>query len=125
MKRAGWLFAVFSIATLTFQATGAGRFDVKLAPEKQIIHVLNRLTFGPRPGDSAEIRRIGVDKWIDQQLNPDRIPENPGLEAKLKPLETLQLASWQILQKYREPQFAVQVQSVILTSIITPLQMTK
>jgi len=39
-----------------------GRFDTKLSPDQQILQVLNRLTFGPRPGDVEEVRRIGLDK---------------------------------------------------------------
>ena len=70
------------------------RFDQKLTPEKQIAHVLSRLTFGARPGDAAEVRRLGVEKWIDQQLHPERTPENPLLESRLQPLETLRLPTW-------------------------------
>src|SRR5262249_48962411 len=55
---------------------------------------------GPRPGDVEQIRRLGVEKWIDQQLHPEQIAENPILETKLKPLGTLQLATWQIAEKY-------------------------
>src|ERR1041385_2172573 len=84
-------------------AQAGGRFDQKLTVDKQIIHVLNRLTFGPRPADVPEVRRLGIEKWIDHQLHPDRIPENPVLEAKLKPLGSLQLATWQILEKYQTP----------------------
>ena len=88
---------------LTSVAQAAGRFDQKLTVDKQIVHVLNRLTFGPRPGDVAEVRRVGIEKWIDQQLHPERISENPILEAKLKPLGSLELATWQILEKYQAP----------------------
>jgi uncharacterized protein (DUF1800 family) len=125
MKRAGLLFAVFSIAVLTFQTTAAGRFDVKLSPEKRIVHVLNRLTFGPRPGDIEEVRRMGVEKWIDLQLHPERIPERPELEAKLKPLETLQLATWQIMEKYSQPVFAVPARPVNLTSLVSQQQLNR
>src|SRR5262245_6689123 len=78
----------------------AGRFDQRLLPEKQIVHVLNRLTFGPRPGDMDQVRRITIQKWIDQQLHPEQISENPILEGKLQPLGTLQLTMWQILDQY-------------------------
>ena len=54
----------------------------------------------PRPGDLEQVRRLGVDKWIDLQLHPDRIAENPALEAKLTPLGTLRLPTWQLLEKY-------------------------
>ena len=102
MKRIGcWLGLAALLATLpAIFVTAAGRNDQKLSPDKQVIHVLNRLTFGPRPGDIEQVRKLSVDKWIDLQLHPDRIPENSVLETKLKSLETLQLAAWQILEKY-------------------------
>src|SRR4249919_1479518 len=88
------------LVCLPFPVHSTGRFDLKLPPDKQVVHVLSRLTFGPRPGDAAEIRRTGLDKWIDRQLHPDRIAENPILEERLKTFTTLQLATWQIQEKY-------------------------
>ena len=38
--------------------------------DKTIVHVLNRLGFGPAPGDVERLRRMGLDKYIDQQLRP-------------------------------------------------------
>ena len=46
-----------------------------LLPDEQIQHVLNRLTFGARPGEASEIRATGVAKWIDVQLHPERIAD--------------------------------------------------
>ena len=40
-------------------------------------------------------------KWIDLQLHPDRIPENPALDAKLKPLETLRMDLPEIVKTTR------------------------
>src|SRR6185369_13015139 len=102
MKRLGFYLGLSALLVigLTFFAKGAGRFGQRLPVEKQPINVLNRLTFGARPGDVDQMKRLGVDKWIDQQLHPDRIPESPVLESKLKPLSTLQLPMWQILDKY-------------------------
>ena len=77
-----------------------GRFDTKLSKDQQILQVLNRLTFGPRPGDVEEVRRLGVEKWVAVQLHPDRIPENPVLDEKLKPLETLRMAPDEIMAAY-------------------------
>jgi hypothetical protein len=80
-------------------------YDQKLTPDQQILHVLNRLTFGPRPGDVEEVRRIGLAKWIELQLHPDQIPENPALDVKLKPLETLRMDVPAIVKEYTpEPQ---------------------
>lgn len=46
-----------------------------LLPDEQIQQVLNRLTFGPRPGDAEKVRAMGISAWIDQQLHPERIPD--------------------------------------------------
>jgi hypothetical protein len=62
-------------------------FSKKLKGDEQVVHVLDRLTFGPRPGDVATVKRMGVKKWVDLQLNPEKIAENPELERRLEPLE--------------------------------------
>jgi uncharacterized protein (DUF1800 family) len=49
----------------------------ELPAHQQVIQALNRLTFGPRPGDAQRVRAMGVDKWIDLQLNPSRIDDAP------------------------------------------------
>jgi uncharacterized protein (DUF1800 family) len=77
-----------------------GAFDKKLAKNAQAVHVLNRLTFGPRPGDVETVNRIGVAKWIERQLHPERIAENPSLQEKLKPLATLKMSSLEIASAY-------------------------
>ncbi len=84
-------------------AAASGPYDQKLSPDQQIIHALNRLTFGPRPGDVEEVRRIGLNKWIELQLHPDQIPENPVLEAKLKPLASLNLPLADVVRDYTPP----------------------
>ena len=38
--------------------------------ELRIVHTLNRLSFGPRPGDVEKVRKLGLEKWIDLQLHP-------------------------------------------------------
>lgn len=44
--------------------------------DQQANHALNRLAFGPRPGDVAQVRAMGVDRWIDEQLHPERIDDS-------------------------------------------------
>src|SRR5262249_31073881 len=102
MKRFVYCFgsAALLVSLLTFFGSAVGRFDHTLPLDWQPIHVLTRLTFGPRPGDVDQVRRIGVDKWIDRQLHPESIPENPVLDSKLKPLQSLTMPVWQILDKY-------------------------
>src|SRR5258707_8644706 len=79
-------------------------FDKKLPNDKRILHALNRLTFGPRTGDVDAVRKMGLKKWIDRQLNPERLAENPELLAKLKPLDTLGMSTRDILANYPPPQ---------------------
>ena len=102
MKRLGSAVGISALLVASFALPGnaAGPLDQKLSIDKQMVQILNRLTFGPRPGDLEQVRRLGVAEWIDLQLHPDRITENPALEAKLTPLGTLQLPMWQILEKF-------------------------
>jgi uncharacterized protein (DUF1800 family) len=72
----------------------------QLSQDEKILHVLNRLTFGARPGDVAMVRQMGIEKYIDQQLHPETISENPVLEAKLAPLDTLRLSARELNEKY-------------------------
>ncbi len=124
MKRLGCLL-VAVVFLLNFLPTiAAGRFDQKLSTDKQVIHVLNRLTFGPRPGDVEQVRKMSVEKWIDLQLHPDRIVETPILETKLKPLQTLQLANWELLQKYPPVPAAFTVKPLV-PPLLPPQQMAK
>lgn len=79
-------------------------FHTKLDKNKQILHALDRLTFGPRPGNVEQVRRMGLRKWIGRQLDPERIPENPTLEARLTPLESLRMTPMEAVQHYPPPQ---------------------
>jgi uncharacterized protein (DUF1800 family) len=79
-------------------------FKKKLSKDAQVIHALDRLTFGPRPGDVEEVRKIGVRKWIELQLHPERIKENPELERKLAPLQSLRMTQAQTLAAYPSPE---------------------
>src|SRR5262245_56040737 len=102
MERVPLAFGALTLALAApFVGIAGSQFDRKLSKEQQIVHALNRLTFGPRPGDTEQVQRMGIEKWIDLQLHPERIPENPLLEAKLMPLQTIRLASWQILETYQ------------------------
>src|SRR5436305_14747042 len=87
---AGVLLASVGIAArkLTPDQQHAKLFQAKLKKDDQVIHALDRLTFGPRPGEVAQVRRTGLKKWIDRQLHPERVAENPYLDAKLAPLES-------------------------------------
>ena len=46
--------------------------------DQQVLHALNRLAFGARPGDVSAVRELGVDRWIAAQLEPARISDRAG-----------------------------------------------
>ena len=73
-----------------------------LSEDAKIQHAIDRLTFGARPGDVDEVRRIGLKKWMDVQLRPEKIAENPILEQKLKPLESLRLSAADLVTEYNK-----------------------
>ena len=84
-------------------------FHQKLPKDQEILHALNRLTYGPRPGDVEAVSKLGLKKWIDQQLHPDGIAENPAVSAKLAPLTTLNMSNQQLVENYPPPQYIVAV----------------
>jgi uncharacterized protein (DUF1800 family) len=73
-----------------------------LAPGQQAVHVLNRLAFGPRPGDVERVQRMGVQQYIDEQLHPEAIPMPPELSARLDALETTRRSAGGALGEYLE-----------------------
>ncbi|MEO8659450.1 MAG: DUF1800 family protein, partial [Bryobacteraceae bacterium] len=84
-------------------------FHTKLTDEQKTIHALNRLTWGPRQGEEDRVQKIGLKKWIDLQLHPQRIAENPLLAAKLEVLDTLHMQSGEMAAAYPPPQYIVAV----------------
>src|SRR6185369_747303 len=106
MKRL--LLAVAAVAITKNAASpgsnSTGRFDSKLSPEQKIQQAISRLTFGARPGDFEGVRKLGVEKWIEMQLHPERITEATDLEVKLKPLATIRMETADLLKEYF-PQF--------------------
>jgi uncharacterized protein (DUF1800 family) len=70
---------------------------------KRALHALDRLTFGPKPGDVQRVTAMGVDKWIDQQLHPEKIDDS-ALDARLAPFRTLRMDTQEIVENFPPPQ---------------------
>jgi len=70
---------------------------------KRALHALNRLTFGPRPGDMEKVLSMGVDKWIDLQLHPEKIDDD-AVTARLTPFRTLHMDTRELVQNFPPPQ---------------------
>jgi uncharacterized protein (DUF1800 family) len=77
----------------------------QLTADEAIVHALNRLAYGPRPGDVEHVRHIGLEKWIEQQLNPGSI-EDKALEARLTNYPTLTMSAARLQEMYPPPKQA-------------------
>jgi uncharacterized protein (DUF1800 family) len=69
---------------------------VPLDPQEKAQQLLNRFTFGPRPGDLEQVLAITPDKWFEQQLNPASVPD-PVLDKRLNDYPTLNMQPDQAL----------------------------
>jgi len=82
--------------------TGATANNKPMTERQRALHVLNRLAFGPRPGEVDKVMQLGVDDWIEQQLRPDSISDR-GVDARLQQFATLKMSSNEIVAKYYVP----------------------
>ena len=76
---------------------------VQMDERKRALHALNRLAFGPGPGDVDRVTAMGVDKWIDQQLHPEKIDDR-ALDARLAPFRTLHMDTRELVENFPPPQ---------------------
>jgi uncharacterized protein (DUF1800 family) len=71
-----------------------------------VVHVLNRLGYGPRPGDIERVKQVGVTAYIDQQLHPEKIVD-PMLAQRLAAFPTIELSTDEIARDYYGPAEAI------------------
>ena len=76
----------------------------QMSDDQRILHALNRLAYGPRPGDVEAVKKMGLNNWIEAQLNPQSFADNPQLVAKLAPLDTLVMPADAMIESYPPPQ---------------------
>jgi uncharacterized protein (DUF1800 family) len=82
-----------------------------LTEDEAILQALNRLGFGPRPGDVERVKEMGLQKWIDQQLRPDSINDS-ALEARLDRFPTLKMSSAKLVDEFPQPRVAARREGV-------------
>ncbi len=70
--------------------------------DRAVLHVLNRLGFGPGAGDLERVKRVGISAYIDQQLHPERLPDE-GMRARLASFQTLDKSTRELSQDYFLP----------------------
>ncbi len=110
MRRAGALLCLAALLASTLAAgisaqnmkMPASKSAAKLSEDQRILHVLNRLGFGARPGDVERVKAMGIDNYIAQQLSPEKIDDSAS-EAKLQNLETLRMSTAELYEKYPQP----------------------
>ncbi|HEY3267101.1 MAG TPA: DUF1800 domain-containing protein [Armatimonadota bacterium] len=93
--------AAILLAVACAAAPAAPSNRTVLTEDQRIRHALNRLAFGPRPGDVEAVRAMGLTAWIDAQLHPDTIPDAAVTDA-LSGLDTLQLPTGVLVRSYRD-----------------------
>ena len=77
----------------------------ELTEDQAILHALDRLAYGPRPGDMERIRQMGLEKWINQQLKPESLDDSAA-EARLADLTTLKMSSAKLVNEFPPPALA-------------------
>jgi len=74
----------------------------ELTEDEATLHALNRLGYGPRPGEIESIRQMGLAKWIDRQLDPKSIDDS-ALDQRLARYPTLTMSSKKLLDDFPPP----------------------
>jgi uncharacterized protein (DUF1800 family) len=91
---------LFAVVALTLLAAAAPSH--KLTDRQRAEHALNRLGFGPRPGEVDRVVAEGVDKWIERQLHPESI-DDAAVNARLASFETLKMNNGDLMEQYYKP----------------------
>jgi uncharacterized protein (DUF1800 family) len=85
-----------------------GTATKQIQGDERVLHALNRFTFGPRPGDAAAVKAIGVRQWFEQQLNPSGIDDS-ALEERLAMFPAMKMQEAELKQRYPSPQMLKQI----------------
>src|SRR5712691_9579664 len=109
-QRGAAILSIVALLASTFAAgisaqsmkAPASKSAAKLSEDQRILHVLNRLGFGARPGDVERVKAMGVDNYIAQQLFPGKIDDSAS-EAKLQNLGALRMTNAELYEKYPQP----------------------
>src|SRR5260370_13362040 len=106
LTSAGWLMA----GDKPSKTATASTVSVQMEENKRVLHALNRLAFGPRPGDVEKVRAMGLDQWFEQQLHPEKI-DNTAVEARLERYRTLKMSTSEMVANFPPPQLLRMVEN--------------
>ncbi len=78
-------------------------YAANISPDIKVLHLINRLSFGPRPGDVARVESIGAERYIQEQLSPETISEPQSLTDQIDALKTLRQSPAELFTEYTPP----------------------
>ena len=87
------------IATAAVVKRPATATKGQIQGDERVLHALNRLTFGPRPGDVEAVKAMGLQRWFDLQLNPTKIDDS-ALQARLAMFPAMQMRQEELIRRY-------------------------
>ena len=95
--------AVVAAALASGSLTIAAKDAIPSRPDGATVrHVIDRISFGAKPGDVDRVTRMGIAAYIDEQLNPERIADG-AIEARLAAFTTLNLSTRALADEYFLP----------------------
>ncbi len=104
---------VVSLVMSVGSAIAANDVRSDLRNDERALHVLNRLGYGPRPGDIDAVARLGVERYIDMQLHPESIPLPDSLSARLSSLPAIGMSAGYALSQFQMAQQAAKIAAAI------------
>src|SRR5882724_8546333 len=111
LRTVAWVLLALSIACAVPQLLAKKKEkppDASASEQKRAVHALNRLAFGPRPGEVQQVMAMGVDNWIDLQLHPEKIPDTAA-DSRVAGFRTLRMSSKEIAEEFPDNQMIKQV----------------
>ncbi len=92
--------ATFALGfVLVFTRASVADEAMPLTEHQKIVHVMNRLGYGPRPGDVERVEKMGLAAYIQQQLDPDAIDDSAADKA-IERFDTLRMSSAHLMDEY-------------------------
>jgi len=82
-------------------ASPAG-WDRPLSEDRRALHLMDRVAFGPRPGDVERVRAMGTEAFLERQLHPERIDDS-AVEARVAALPTLSMSPGELIEAFPPP----------------------
>ncbi len=99
--------ACLTWAVLSFRPA----FPQSPAARDSALHLLNRIAFGPRPGEVERVAAMGVFNYIEMQLAPEKISD-AKVERRLEQLEIFKLGTVQLAERFQSQLRAVRQQQL-------------